>query len=213
MKKVAHWGLRLISFVVVLVLLIDGWFEWYYSPAITAPSQLPEHHREVALVLGTSKYVVGGGLNSYYQRRIARASELYHAGLVDLLLVSGDNATRQYNEPVQMQRDLIRQGIPEAAIVLDYAGFRTLDSVQRAHRVFGLQRLYIISQPFHLPRALYLAEQTGIAAAGVAAEEPPWRLNAQVRMREVLARNIAIFDTLVGRQAKFIGPEEPIIIP
>lgn len=213
MKKIALWGLRIISFALLIVLFVDGWFEWRYSPAISATHQLPSETKDVALVLGTSKYLVGGGINQYYQNRINRAAQLYNQGKVRMLLVSGDNGTLAYNEPVQMQRDLMRLGVPETSIVLDYAGFRTLDSVQRAQKVFGLESLYIISQPFHLPRALFLAEQVGIAAQGAAASEPSWWWNAKVRLREVLARNIAIFDTLIGRQAKFVGPAEPILLP
>lgn len=213
MKAIALWGIRLLTVALLIVLLIDGWFEWRYQPAITPAQQPPLVYADVALVLGTSKFLVGGGVNQYYQHRIERAAALYHAKQVSVLLVSGDNGTLAYNEPVQMQRDLMRQGVPESAIVLDYAGFRTLDSVQRAHKVFGLTRMLVVSQPFHLPRALFLAEQVGVDAYGVSAIEPPWWVNARVRLREVLARNMAVLDTLLSRQARFVGPPEPISLP
>ncbi|WP_119393694.1 SanA/YdcF family protein [Salinibius halmophilus] len=213
MKTIALWGIRLTTVALLTVLFIDGWFEWRYQPAITSSGQPTPFTSDVALVLGTSKFLVGGGINQYYQNRINRAAELYQSGRVKILLVSGDNGTLAYNEPVQMQRDLMRLGVPESAIVLDYAGFRTLDSVQRAHKVFGLDHMLVVSQPFHLPRALFLAEQVGMQAQGVAAAEPHWWWNARVRLREVLARNVAILDTLMGRQAKFVGPAEPIELP
>jgi SanA protein len=117
-------------------------------------------HREIAVVLGTSKYS-RGRLNSFYTGRIRAAAELYHAGKVDGILVSGDNGTVEYNEPDEMRADLIALGVPAEHITADYAGFRTLDSIYRAGDVFRLESYIVVSQPFHIERALYLGRPEG----------------------------------------------------
>ena len=127
--------------------------------------------RDVALVLGTSKYA-NGRLNSFYAARIRAAAALYNAGKVDGILVSGDNGSDDYNEPAEMKADLVALGVPADYITADYAGFRTLDFIYRAEEVFGLQTYTVVSQPFHLERALYLAGQRGQDAIGFAATGP-----------------------------------------
>ncbi|WP_462323133.1 SanA/YdcF family protein, partial [Halochromatium sp.] len=110
---------------------------------------------QVALLLGTSPSLRGRP-NEFYQARIKAAAELYRCGKVRGILVSGDNATRYYNEPVAMQKDLMAAGIPPEYITLDYAGFRTLDSMVRAKQVFGLEEVLVVSQRFHAARAIFL---------------------------------------------------------
>ena len=121
-------------------------------------------HRNVGLLLGTSKYTIFGRDNEYYQRRIEAAYELYAKGKIDTILISGDNSKKDYNEPETMMADLVALGVPKDRFVLDYAGFRTLDSVVRAKNVFGRDSVTIISQEFHNVRALYLAENVGVDA-------------------------------------------------
>ena len=121
---------------------------------------LPEN--KVGLVLGTSKYTKNGYQNPYFNYRITAAAQLFHAGKVKHLIVSGDNQFKSYNEPKQMQAALIGKGIPESAITLDYAGFRTLDSVVRCKVVFGQEEFTIISQKFHNQRALFIANNRAI---------------------------------------------------
>ena len=167
-------------------------------------------HREVAVVLGTSKYS-RGRLNSFYVGRIRAAAELYHAGKVDGILVSGDNGSADYNEPAEMQADLIAQGVPAEHITADYAGFRTLDSIYRAGEVFGLDSYTVVSQPFHIERALYLADQKGHDAIGYAARGPEGVHFQRNRAREVLARAKAVLDVEILR----IGPKylgEPVYV-
>lgn len=161
--------------------------------------------RDVALVLGTSKYA-NGRLNSFYTARIRAAAELYNAGKVDGILVSGDNGREDYNEPAQMKEDLVALGVPADYITADYAGFRTLDSIYRAEQVFGLQTYTVVSQPFHLERALYLAGQRGQDVIGYAAYGPAGYWGRRVRAREVLARALAVLDVeLLGREPRFLG--------
>ena len=138
---------------------------------------------KVGLVLGTSKYLKSGHINPYFSYRIQSAVELYRSGKVDFLLVSGDNGTNQYNEPKVFKQALLEAGIPADKIVLDYAGFRTLDSVIRAKEVFGQSSITIISQKFHTERAVFLAKQFDIDAVGFNAKDvnPKFGLKVQVR--------------------------------
>lgn len=164
----------------------------------------------VALVLGTSKYVKGA-LNEYYAYRIVAAADLYHAGKVKGIIVSGDNATAQYNEPTTMKKDLINLGVPADYITQDYAGFRTLDSVLRAQKVFGIDQLVVVSQQFHCERALYIADAIGLCAVGYCTQEAPSGVEFTVRGREVLARAVAYIDVhVLDRQPKFLGRREHV---
>lgn len=168
---------------------------------------------EVGLVLGTSKYLSGGYQNPYFYYRIAAAAQLYHAGKVKHLLLSGDNSLKSYNEPKQMQAALIEKGVPESAITLDYAGFRTLDSVVRSKAVFGQQKITIISQKFHNQRAIFIANRRGVKAVGYNAKDISFRLGIKIRLREYLARCKAILDmTILNKQPKFLGEKITITI-
>ena len=119
----------------------------------------------VALVLGTKPG------NSYFNDRIEAAVRLFKSGRCKHFLVSGDNSTSDYDEPTAMRDALVSQGVPAKAITCDFAGRRTLDSVARAKQVFGLKEVVIVSQEWHLHRALYLAEHFGLKATGFAAAE------------------------------------------
>ena len=163
----------------------------------------------VALVLGTAR-THQGRPNQFYRARIEAAAELFHSGRVRGILVSGDNATRYYNEPVAMQKDLIALGVPPEFITLDYAGFRTLDSVVRAKQVFGVDRIVVVSQRFHAERAIFLARHFGIDANGLAAADPESQGLMKVRAREVLARVVAVLDIVIGREPKFLGAAETV---
>ena len=127
--------------------------------------------RQVGVLLGTSKYLSGGGLNPYYRYRIEAALSLYRAGKISDLILSGDNAHRSYDEPTTMRADLLAGGVPAAHLYRDYAGFRTLDSVVRAHKVFGQGRFTVISQRFHNERAIYLARAHGLDVIGFDAQD------------------------------------------
>lgn len=172
-----------------------------------SPSDVPIH--DVAVVLGTSPKVAGGRPNLLYEARIDAAAQLYTAGRVKCLLVSGDNGDLRYNEPTRMRADLIRRGIPAKDVVCDYAGFRTLDSMVRAQKVFGQNSFVIVSQPFHNERAVYLARQRGIDAIGFNAVQT--QLGLGLWIRERFARFTAILDiNIFNRQPRFLGKREPM---
>jgi SanA protein len=170
--------------------------------------------RAAGLVLGTSKLTRHGKPNLHFNQRIEAAVALYRAGKVHHLLVSGDNHVAAYDEPTDMRNALVAAGIPANAITCDYAGFHTLDSVVRAKQVFGLSRCTIISEEFHCPRALWIAQQHGLDAIAFAAPDvglKSWSLRAEAR--EQLARAWCGVDLyLLHRGPKFPGPREPILI-
>lgn len=155
--------------------------------------QLPE--KTYGLLLGTSPGTKR--INPFFLTRIEAAKELYERKKITHIIVSGDNSTAAYNEPLYMKTALLRAGIPEHAITMDVAGFRTLDSVLRAKEVFSLENnLTIISQPFHLERALYLARVHGIDAIGYGAADVNLSYGIQTYIREVGARWLAVYDSL-----------------
>ncbi|MFG6392054.1 MAG: YdcF family protein [Candidatus Amulumruptor sp.] len=169
-------------------------------------------HNRVGLLLGTNPMNRLGRPNSYFVNRINTAVKLFHAGKIDYIIASGDNHTKRYDEPTAMRDSLMAHGVPTERIVLDYAGFRTLDSVVRAKEVFGCDSLTIISQADHNARALYLAEANGIEAVALSA---PLRAGRWVRtrlaLREWLARDKMMLDVWTGKQPHFLG--EKIEIP
>jgi SanA protein len=163
-------------------------------------------NQRVALVLGTAKYRKSGGSNLYYKYRIEAAAKLYHSGKAGAIICSGDNSTKFYDEPSAMKADLMKEGIPADKIYLDYAGFRTLDSVIRAKAIFSQDSLIVVSQPFHNERALYIAEQKGIDAIGFNAKKVSQAYGLKTQLREKLARVKTILDLhILGTEPKFYG--------
>jgi SanA protein len=168
-------------------------------------------HNHCALVLGTSKYLSGGRTNLYYLYRIQAATYLYFYQKVDYIIVSGDNRNKNYNEPIKMYNDLVAAGIPKEKIILDYAGFRTLDSVVRGKEVFGQNEYTIVTQPFHSQRAVYIARKKGIHAIAYNAEDVVNSFSLDLFLREVGARVLMALDLILERQPHFLG--EKISIP
>ncbi|EXU75270.1 outer membrane permeability protein SanA [Erwinia papayae] len=202
------------SLIIIVVLMIaaalglDRWISiktapWVYSSLNALP------HRQVGVVLGTAKYYRTGVINQYYLYRMQGALNAYNSGKVNYLLLSGDNAQHSYNEPMTMRRDLIAAGVPASDIVLDYAGFRTLDSIVRTRKVFDTNDFIIITQRFHCERALFIALHMGIQAQCYAVPSPKNMLT--IRLREVVARLGALADLyLMKREPRFLGPMVPI---
>ena len=165
--------------------------------------QIP--HNKVGLLLGTAKFLKDGWINYYYQYRIDAAVALFQAGKIDFILISGDNGTEHYNEPETMQADLIARGIPKEKIFLDYAGFRTLDSILRCREVFGESKVTVISQPFHNQRAIFIANHKEVAAIGFNARDVNRYGGLRTQAREKLARVKMLLDLVFDKQAKFYG--------
>jgi len=165
----------------------------------------------VGLVLGTSKVLQNGRENLYFNYRINATLALFQKGKIDFVLVSGDNSHKNNDEPTYFKNELVKRGIPARKIFLDYAGFRTLDSVIRAKRIFGQESITVISQKFHNERAIFLAESNGILAIGYNAKDIKGKNGLKTKIREYLARTKALLDILFKVQPKFLG--KPIKIP
>lgn len=198
------------AFMLLACVIIDQAISFYVRDRVFEQLEsLP--YRPYAVVLGTSKYVATGKTNDYYTNRLAAAKTLIEHDKVSYLLLSGDNRTLQYNEPRTMLRDLRKMGISEERLFQDFAGFRTLDSVVRANKVFQVPSYTIISQKFHCERALLIAKHYDINAICFVAKQP--EVYFGTRIREMFARVKAIFDLITGVQPYFLGEPEPLPLP
>lgn len=204
MKRLLKYTLILLVLLVVFVVSVDMYITYSVKKQIYNDIQTVGN-RKVGLLLGTSKYVAGGRVNLYYKYRIEAAVALFRAGKIDFILVSGDNRRENYNEPWTMKKDLEAAGVPPGRIILDYAGFRTLDSIVRSRAVFGSDSIIVISQCFHNERALFIANHKGINAIAYNAQGPPRQLQVKVMIREKLARVKMLLDLLFNKQPRFYG--------
>jgi len=164
-------------------------------------------YRRAAVVLGCGKYTQERP-NLYYKYRIEATVELWQAGTIDAILVSGDNSRKDYDEPSSMKADLVEKGVPSEYITIDYAGFRTLDSVVRAEQVFGLSDYIVVSQPFHCRRAVYLANTKGQDVIGYCAPDVGGGSGVKMRLRETRAK--AILDVMLSKSPKYLGKKESV---
>ena len=206
--RVLRFLLGTIIVLVMVIVLCDAAVEYnakgrlYYSLEKTP-------HNKVGLLLGTSKYSAHGK-NLFYLGRIKAAVDLFNAGKIEYILISGDNATESYNEPKQFRKDLIALGVPSENIILDYAGFRTLDSVVRSKEVFQEKKVTIISQQFHIERAIFIADAKGLEAIGFCAKDVEGPRGINTKIRERLARVQMVLDLILGTGPKFLGDPIPI---
>ena len=166
---------------------------------------------QVALVFGAGLRR-DGSPTAILRDRVQSAVELYQNGRVQKLLMSGDNSYADYNEPGAMREYALSLGIPEADIVLDYAGRRTYDTCYRAKEIFGIQSAILVTQSFHLPRAVYTCRSMGMAITGYAAENIPFRKSSQLywNIREIPAMLMAFIDVTFTRPIPILGEKEPI---
>ncbi len=164
--------------------------------------------RPVALVLGAS--LKRGAPNGVLEDRLVAAKELYDAKKVQKLIVSGDNRTFDHNEPEAMKRFLVSRGVPIEDIVLDYAGQRTYDSCYRLRDIFAQRSVIIVTQYFHLPRALYLCNSLGVDAVGVAAEQKYRAQWWSAYFREFFASLRAWIDVMILKPMPILGKQEKV---
>lgn len=154
---------------------------------------------DVGLVLGTSKYVTKGKENLFFKYRMEASALLFKEGKVKYLILSGNKEGETYDEPKAMKNALTKLGVPEDALLLDTAGYRTYDSVVRCREKYGQEQVTVISQNFHNARALYLAAHEGLDAVGFAAQDVPDGYSIKTLLREYLARPKAMLDVYVLR--------------
>lgn len=213
--RLIHRSLRtlqvLAAAVTVAVVLGNLWvINNTKSTLYTNFAALPEN--EVGLVLGTSPFTRDGSANPHFAGRVAAAVELYQLGRIKHLIVSGANPDASYNEPRRMWQALTNAGVPSQVITMDYAGFRTFDSMARAKLVFGLDRVTIITQDYHAHRALFIGRKLGMHPVAYAPAGESSGPAFKPYLREVAARVWAILDLyLLDTAPKFVG--EPVPLP
>lgn len=209
-KKVCRVGIYSVILFSLLLLVGNWWVvDSTEGDIFSDYENLPVN--PVGLVLGTSSRLSNGMPNPYFDNRMRAAAELYKLGKVGHIIVSGDNRTKFYNEPMEMKKALVKLGVPDFVITLDYAGLRTLDSVVRSKEIFGQDHITIITQPFHSYRAIFISHYFDINAVALVASEPQFEPTVKVYVREYFARAKAILDLYVLKTApRHLGEKEPI---
>jgi vancomycin permeability regulator SanA len=160
----------------------------------------------VVIVLGAS-VLRSGQPSDMLADRLLTALDLYHAGKAEKFLLSGDHGKVDYDEVESMRKFLLEREVSEGDIVLDHAGFDTFDSMSRAKKVFGLNEALVVSQSYHLPRAIYVAENNDLEVFGVSADRQNYVKIEYFKLREMLARVKAVLDVWLGSEPKFLGEE------
>ena len=204
-RKTIYWLIGIVAiFSLFILIFANSRIEHKSAPYVYSKMEkLPLN--KVGLLLGTSKYLRSGKPNRYFANRIAATLELYRAGKIQNIVISGDNSQKDYNEPQDMMDALVAEGIPANRIYLDFAGFRTFDSVFRLNAIFGQSNFTVISQEFHNLRAIYIARALGLNASGYNAKDVDAYNGFKTQVREKFARVKVLLDIWVGKQPKFLG--------
>ena len=195
-----------------LIVLLPRTITCAYSWKRIYPSESAPAER-VAIIFGAGLRR-DGSPTAILRDRVETGVNLYFGGKVEKLLMSGDNSVAQYNEPEAMRQYALSLGVPVEDIVLDYAGRRTYDTCYRARAIFGVERALLVTQRFHLPRALFLCNSLGLDATGVEANNLNYRRRSLWiwNFREQLATAVAFFDLFVDKPIPTLGIPEPIFI-
>lgn len=201
--------LLLLVFAIAFPFLWREGLEWRFRGQIFAEEEAPA--QRVAIVFGAAVYA-GGRLSPMLRDRVETAVQLYHAGKVEQLLLSGDNSSAEYNEPAHMMAYALSRGVPAEAIQPDYGGRRTYDTCYRARHVFLVEEAILVTQAFHLPRAVFTCENLGVAATGVIADRREYhpRSISWSESREVAALLRALYDVVLERPAAVMGEPIPL---
>jgi len=190
------------------LLAIWGWIQWRYDrQVLTDVAAVPK--RPVAIVFGAG-IRADGGLSPMLQDRMDTAIALYKAGKVRKLLVSGDNRFAAYNEPGRMYDYAVRRGVPARDVARDYAGRRTYDTCYRAAAVFGVTEAVLVTQRFHLPRAIFTCRNLGVDSIGFSADRRAYLSNPYYRLRDAFATVRAWWEVKIARPEPVLGPKENI---
>lgn len=207
-KKIVRSIILIAGLAIIVVILSNIWIIMATrSQVYESVDSVP--HKKIGLVLGTTSKLRTGENNPYFSERIITAAKLYDQGKIEHFILSGDNNTVYYNEPAKMREALMEKGIPGEAITMDFAGFRTLDSVVRCKEVFGQEEIIVITQQFHSYRALFIGDYYGLDAVAIAASNAPFPSSIRVTLREFIARPMAIIDLYILKTPpKFLGEKE-----
>ncbi len=199
------------SLIILFGLTFPNWYVWYSTePNIFAKQEINDPIKApVAIVFGAAVY--SSGPSPIFSDRLTVAANLYKSGMVQRILVSGDNSEEYYNEPKAGKEFLLKKGIKEGDIILDYAGFRSYDTCIRAYKIFGVEEALLVSQEFHLPRVVFLCSHSGIKSTGISADMRAYSNMYKNYFREYLATQLGFYQVLWGDyEPKFLGKEEPI---
>jgi SanA protein len=210
MVNIILWTILIVIMVCLVLIVVPRSISSIYARTRTfAVQSAPEH--KVAIVFGAGLWR-DGRPTPVLRDRVTTAAELYHSGKVEKLLMSGDNSNVNYNEPGAMRGYALELGIPDEAIVLDYAGKRTYDTCYRAREIFGIKDAILVTQSFHLPRALYVCNHLGISADGVPADVRIYRKRALMwwNIRETPATLFALWEVHFSQPQPVLGEKEPI---
>lgn len=194
------------------LLFLGGNF-WVLATTAAYIERQPQQCRpaEVGIVFGTSHWTRSGVRNPHFHARMRTAATLIEQSQVEHLLLSGDNRTQAYNEPRAMWRELYRRGVAPDQLTMDFAGFSTFDTLVRAHDVFQLDKALLITQSWHLPRAVYIGRALGVDVTGCVADDPTVNVEWRLKLREWAARVATLGDLYIWeREAYFLGAPEPI---
>ncbi|MFH2040645.1 MAG: ElyC/SanA/YdcF family protein [Chloroflexota bacterium] len=196
--------------IAILALVVPRLITGFYSRQRIFTEENIQAHR-AAIVFGAGLWR-DGSPTPILRDRVKTAARLFMDGKIEKILMSGDNSVAGYNEPLAMQEFALSLGVPEDAIVLDYAGRRTYDTCYRAKAIFGLTQAILVTQPFHLPRAIYICNQLGMTALGVPANNQVFRKSSLIywNIRESLATIAALWDVYIGHPVPVLGDYEPI---
>jgi len=205
MKKPVSW-VPVILFILIVGVVIIANYNIESATKLDVYSNVTRiPANRVGLLLGTSKTLRYGKPNMYFTNRIAATIELFNARKIEYVVISGDNSHRYYNEPQDMKNELIKLGVPENRIYLDYAGFRTYDSVYRMHAIFGQTNFTIISQKFHNERAVYIAKSLNLHAIAFNAKDVSAYMGFTTKVREKFSRVKMFIDLTLNKKPRFLG--------
>ncbi len=204
--------IRLFVLFLCLTLLPLAWrraVRSYYAGRIHTPAAAPTE--QVAVVFGAAVYT-NGRLSTVLRDRMETAIMLYHNGNIQKILVSGDNSVDDYNEPAAMMAYAVKRGVAPQDIQPDYGGRRTYDTCYRARDIFQLDSAILVTQEFHLPRALFTCQLLGIETTGVSADLRPYRGARWYEFRETAATLVALWDVIRQNPPAILGEPIPILI-
>jgi len=212
-KKLLKSLSKIIVWIFIISILIPGlsWllFKLIYAAKIHTAEEVPD--TKIAIVFGAGlKY--DGTPTAILEDRVKTAVELYQQGKVKKILLSGDNRFIDYNEPASMRAYALSLGVPSEDLILDYAGRRTYDTCFRAKYIFNVDQAILVTQNYHLPRALFLCQQIGIKADGVNADKRPYFFYSFAiwNFREILATSAAMVDVWIRHPVPVLGEPQPI---
>lgn len=211
MNEMKKWTKRIFIIVVFFIIAVAGInFYIIYTTKRHIKNEFNELENAYTVIVLGAKVYSNGNLSNYLKDRVENAYELYTKGKVKRFLLSGDHGTKEYDEVNAMKNYLNQKGVPNSDIFLDHAGFNTYNSIVRAKEVFEVNSCIIVSQDYHLPRAVYIANKVGLNAQAYASSSNYLTANKFNKKREIIARAKSFFEVLFNIKPKYLGKKHPI---